>query len=406
MQKIFFPYLLPNLNYFSILKVRYRLTINRRDKMAYIRKKGNKWYFTITYVNEKGERKYSERVGGFTKSECKEAYAKMLCQLKSTGKLPISSREEKKVADLLHEWLNNATFQKNKTNTLKRYESVIRIHIIPALGNMKLASVKPKHLQDFINEKSTVFKQSTINQITTVLKQAFRYAVKFCEYLTIDPTEPVTSTQSQKKSQKKLPFKKEHIDFLFNKYPLGHQYHAPCIIAYHTGMRLGECLALKWDDIDMKNRTINVTKTVIVDKGIPIIQAMPKSNASIRIISFGETLYNELNKIKVAQNRIIIKYGPEYFRNNLICDYKNGHIFNPDTFGSPFNFICRKNFGKGYSFHSFRHLHATMLLEAGVELEIVSKRLGHANINLTASIYSHILEKRKDKLTKQLNEIL
>lgn len=97
--------------------------------MAYIRKKGNKWYFTITYVNEKGERKYSERVGGFTKAECKETYAKTLCKLKETGTLPASSRDERTISDLLHEWLKDISFQKNKANTLKAYESVIRILI-------------------------------------------------------------------------------------------------------------------------------------------------------------------------------------------------------------------------------------------------------------------------------------
>lgn len=374
--------------------------------MAYIRKKGNKWYFTITYVNEKGERKYSERVGGFTKAECKEAYAKTLCTLKETGALPLNRRDERTVRDLLHEWLQDVSFQKNKTNTLKSYESVIRIHIIPALGDMKLSAVKPKHLQNFINEKSTTFKQSTINQITTVLKQSFKYGVRFCDYLSIDPADPITATKSKISSQKQLPFKKEHIDFIFNKYQLGHQYYAPCVIAYNTGLRMGECLALTWHDIDMEKRTINVNKTVISRKGIAIIQDMPKSNASVRVISFGEKLYNALRKIKVEQNSRIIRFGQKYSRNDLICDYKNGKIFNPETFGGPFNSICRENFGKGYSFHSFRHLHATMLLEAGEDLEIVSKRLGHASISITAQIYSHILEKRTAKLVKRLDEIL
>ena len=374
--------------------------------MAYIRKKGNKWYFTITYVNEKGERKYSERVGGFTKAECKETYAKTLCKLKETGTLPASSRDERTVSDLLHEWLKDISFQKNKANTLKAYESVIRIHIIPAIGDMKLSAIRPKHLQNFINEKSSHFKQSTIDQITTVLKQSFRYGVKFCDYLSVDPADPIAATKSKIPPKRQLPFKEEHINFIFNKYPLGHQYYAPCIIAYNTGLRMGECLALTWHDIDMENRTINVDKTVISQKGTAIIQAMPKSNTSIRIVNFGEKLYHALRRIKVEQNSRIIRFGQEYSRNDLVCDYKNGKIFNPETFGSPFNKICRENFGQGYSFHSFRHLHATMLLEAGEDLEIVSKRLGHASISITAQIYSHILEKRTQKLVKRLDEIL
>lgn len=69
-----------------------------------------------------------------------------------------------------------------------------------------------------------------------------------------------------------------------------------------------------------------------------------------------------------------------------------------------FNQVCRKKFGAG-SFHTLRHTHATMLLESGVELELVSKRLGHANINTTAGIYSHITKRRSDALRSALDTV-
>lgn len=373
--------------------------------MAYMRKKGNKWYYTIYFLDENGIRKSSERVGGLTKAECKMAYTKAEHELQTKGVLPVTSREEKLVQDLLYEWLEDVSSIENKSNTFRQYKSIIDNHIVPAIGKRKLSSIKPKHLQKFINEKSTKFKQATVDQITTVLKQAFKYGVSFCDYLSVDPAAPISKPKAQKSTYQQLPFRPEHIECLMQRFPLGHQYYAPSVISYNTGLRLGECLALTWDDIDMKNRIITVTKTVITKDNKAVVQAMPKSESSIREVNFGQKLYDALRKIRMCQNRTMLEKGPYYHRNNLVCDWHDGLLFRTENFNF-FNEFCRKTFGKGYSFHSFRHMHATMLLEDGEDLEIVSKRLGHSNLNTTARIYSHVLEKRTKKLITRLDEIL
>ena len=80
-------------------------------------------------------------------------------------------------------------------------------------------------------------------------------------------------------------------------------------------------------------------------------------------------------------------------------------MLNPDAMRY-FNTWCRDTFGAGYTFHSLRHTHATLLLEAGEDLELVSKRLGHSSINTTAQTYSHVLDARNQKTRSLLDQVL
>lgn len=88
-----------------------------------------------------------------------------------------------------------------------------------------------------------------------------------------------------------------------------------------------------------------------------------------------------------------------------ICHTKQGRMLTPDAMRY-FNQWCGETFGAGYAFHSMRHTHATLLLEAGEDLELVSKRLGHGSINTTAQTYSHVLDARKQKTRSLLDQVL
>ena len=102
-----------------------------------------------------------------------------------------------------------------------------------------------------------------------------------------------------------------------------------------------------------------------------------KTLASVRIVSFGEKLYNEFKKQELWQAKNRLKYGSQYKVTGFVCTLKNGRIMTSNSahyFGS----WCRKELGYG-SFHSFRHTHASMLLEHGLPLDYVSKRLGHSS---------------------------
>ena len=373
--------------------------------MAYYRQKGNKWYYTISYVDKNGDKHKIEKPGGYTKAEAKKAARNAMSDVDKYGTVRENASKGRTIEDLMLEWLDDVIKVEAKHNTARSYESAIRNHIIPDIGSMKLSAVTPKKLQTYLNSKRDKYGKGTLTKLTTILKNAFKYAVRFAEYLPTDPAAVINEPKSEKTPQKVLPFKSEHMALIFEKFPLGHQYHAPAVLSYNTGMRIGECLALKWEDIDFDNRIINVHKTMITKDKMAVIQESPKTSPSIRQIKFGQKLYTELKQIKLYQDRKKLEIGALYERNNMVCDWHNGKLFKTDNINY-FNKFCRQTFGRGYSFHSFRHAHATMLLEAGEDLEIVSKRLGHSNINTTARVYSHVLENRNTTLVRRLDEIL
>ena len=154
----------------------------------------------------------------------------------------------------------------------------------------------------------------------------------------------------------------------------------------------------------MENRTLTVDSTLYDKKGAPVCKATPKTKSSLRTIPFNETLYKALlrHKSQQAKNRRL--YGKDYAENDFVCTRPDGRPMNSNDMRY-FNMWCKKVFGGG-SFHSFRHTHATMMLENNIELDYVSKRLGHSSIATTANIYDTITDKRNKAAMKKLDAIL
>ena len=199
-------------------------------------------------------------------------------------------------------------------------------------------------------------------------------------------------------------FTPAQVETLLKEYPPGHRFYMAIVLSYHTGMRLGECLALKWEDVDLEAHSLFVRHTVIGEKDDPKFQEIPKTRSSIREIPFGKKLYKILKGERARQAARRLEYGEHYNNKGVVCCWPDGSMMIPQDF-QQFNYFCKHSFGAG-SFHGLRHTHATMLLEAGEDLELVSKRLGHSNIGTTSKTYSHVLDKRKAKTVALLDEIL
>lgn len=366
--------------------------------MAYIRKRGNKWYYTLETVDENGKRKRLVRAGGKTKAECEKAYRAAMIEKDRTGRLRMT--ENITLADFLAQWMQEDVKRNCRENTIRAYSAMLKNHIVKDLGSRKISQITAHDLQTYINKKADAYSRSTVNQILSVLKKSLAYAVAICDLIPTNPAQPVRMPKQQAAPERTHIFSPAELAKIFERFPPGHQFYLPIQIGYHTGMRLGECLALSWDDVDMKAQMLHVHAT-LVNGGI---QPMPKTSSSIRDIPFGRKLYSILKIAhkKRAQNRL--RYGQHYKDTERICVFEDGTPVDADAMRY-FNRYCKENFGAG-SFHSLRHTHATMLLEAGEELEIVSKRLGHSTLNTTAKVYSHILEQRTKRSVALLDQVL
>lgn len=355
-----------------------------------IRKRGNKYYYTISVVDSQGVKHRIERVGGSTKAECKLAEAKALASFHDSDN-PIVF---KTVSQYLDEWYESYVMTLAE-NTQRNYRSTIRHHVVPAIGGMDISEVKPIHIQKLISSKSELSK-STISNILRMLHGAFRYAVTPCGYIGVNPCEGVRIPKNAKPAERSTVFGSDELSMIFERFNVDHDYHVPLMIMYHTGLRIGEALALHWTDIDMDSNILHVSKTML-ESGV--IQEKTKTDSSKRDVSFSSKLHDILMIAKEHQQEWK-KLTRRTYR-MVCCRQDSSRMSTADM--RYFNQWCKDNLGHG-SCHSFRHTHATMLLERGEAIEIVSKRLGHSSIAITAKVYSHILDRRNKRLVNLLND--
>ena len=216
-------------------------------------------------------------------------------------------------------------------------------------------------------------------------------------------------------------------------------------------MRISEVFALTWDDIDFEKRTLSVNKQVVKRNfGADVRKVIekkgkkeqrsswyfttPKTPASVRTVPFGETLYQALKAEHLNQRKNEIKYG-EYFtahylkketdekKNDMfrivpvqkcvdnqlqrvwmICITENGQYTSTDSF-KYCSRVIHKELQLAFDFHSLRHTHATMLIEAGANIKNVQTRLGHTNIQTTLQTYVHDTEKMAEQSVELFEQI-
>lgn len=370
----------------------------------YLRKRGKKWYYTIEIPTEDGqERQRVERVGGTSYAQAAKAYRQAMKALDEDGELP--EKPEVKVMAFLRDWLEKDVRINLGPNTYDSYSGIIKWHIGARFGNYALEALTTAEIQDWINSlKEDGYSRSTVKSIFTVFNDAMRWAVSNRQYIEINPMANVKMPKFDIPRKKPVIFSHQQIQIIFHAFPVGHKYYAPCMIAYCTGLRVGECLALQWSHIDMENRTLSVVSTLYDKKGVPVCKATPKTKSSVRTIPFNETLYKALLRHKAQQAKNHRLYGDDYVESDFVCTREDGRPMNSNDMRY-FNMWCKKEFGGG-SFHSFRHTHATMMLENNIELDYVSKRLGHSTIATTANIYDTITDKRNREAMKKLDSIL
>lgn len=363
-----------------------------------LRKRGNKWYYTIETYDEYGNRKRVERVGTEDKVETRKLAMKAQAEYETT--LRIRAGQNITYGKVLDQWLASLPDSGLKVNTIKRYQSIVHVHLRPSLGRLVLKRITPRHLQEYLN--SVPLGHESVNSIASAIKKSFAYAVVMCQYLEHSPADYLKVPRKMTVGTEGIAFSPDEMETIFSQFRRSDMRTA-IYLSYYTGLRLGECCALTWDNVDLRNNEIYVCATLINDGGW-MVQEIPKTKSSIRTVQIPAKLHEYLSEERLLAMTTRMKYGSYYTNTNFVCRHENGRGLTPDNIRY-FNQWCKNALGHG-SFHSLRHTYATMLLEHGADLELVSKQLGHSSIVITAKVYSHVLEKRKDKLVKIMDAAL
>ena len=164
-----------------------------------------------------------------------------------------------------------------------------------------------------------------------------------------------------------------------------------------TGMRSGECLALRWQDIDFENKTIHIENTLTDVGGKHWLQP-PKTATSNRYIALSDILADIFREQKKYNDEKLSKLGKLYTYPEMVFTTESGNFVDRSGLNTQF-----RRFVKGTDFdfitlHSLRHCNATLLINSGIDLKIVSELLGHSDVSTTANVYADVLKSSKAKV--------
>jgi integrase len=360
----------------------------------YQRKSDGKWVGSITLENSKRKVFY-----GKTRKEVQEKLRVAQNELKQ-GILVPGSRQT--VEQYLGEWLK-VHKQLVRPRTYERYEAIIRLHLVPTLGKLPLQKLTAQHLQRLYAEKlESGLSSTTVAAIHNMLHTALDNAIKV-SILTRNVCEMVSPPRKVHKEM--TPLTLEQVRKLIDA-ARGHPQEALFTLALATGMRRGELLGLKWQDINLEKGVLQVRRALTrMPTGLGYEETEPKTKKSRRSIVLAPFAIVALMKHQARQLKMKLVAGDAWEEHDYVFCSPIGKHLNP---GNDVLVQLKKLLKKAglpdIRFHDLRHSTATLLLSNGVHPKVVQEILGHSEISMTLDTYSHVLPTMQQEAISKLNE--
>lgn len=377
-----------------------------------IEKRGeNSFRLTVSggYDNEGKRIKHQKTVKVKSEREARKQLASFISDIE---KGIFTSSEKLTFKEFSKHWYKNYAETNLEATTLTRYLELLEFNIYPTIGNLRLDQIKPLHLLNLYSDlakdgarrdgKTGGYADKTIQHIHRLIRSILEKAVQW-QMIAINPASRI---QPPKVTKREVDFySDEEIKLLLialKDEPI--KYKTIVILALHTGLRRSEIAALEWNDLDFDNHLIYINKAAVYTPEKGRIVKDTKTVRSNRCISMSDTLYKVLKEYQKWQEENKFAYGDMWIETNIVFSRENGLPIHTDTITSWFiKFIKRKNL-LHISFHGLRHTHATLLISSGVDIETVSRLLGHATSITTSSIYLHSAQEVRADAIKKLND--
>ncbi|WP_075980811.1 site-specific integrase [Bacillus massilinigeriensis] len=373
-----------------------------------IKKVGDTWQVRYDAGKDPvtGARKQRKKGGFKTKKEAQKFLSE---QLNEINKGTYFEPKDITFSEFLDYWLDNHAKLNTAPKTIEGYSYIINLHLKPSLGNIKIAQLNPSHLQQYYTEKLAngringeggLSAQSVKHQ-HRVISKSLRDAVKW-QFLARNVAEAVSPPKVKKVEMQTWDDKQIKTFLEAAKTSV---YYSIYLTTIYTGMRRGEVLGLRWQDVDWENKIIYVRQTLQPLRGVGLTFKEPKSGKS-RSISITSNIIAELRKINEQQFIYKEQFGSEYHALDLVFAQKNGKPIQSPEMARDYRKVVKSTNLPYIRFHDLRHTHATLLFQQGIHPKVVSERLGHSTIGITMDTYTHVLPNMQKEAADQFEQLL
>ena len=304
--------------------------------------------------------------------------------------------ENMRFSELADWYFTNYAPQELKESTIYTYKGQYKNHIEPVLGNVKVKDINAPRLTQIM--QSYNLNPATVKKLYVIVQSIFRRGAEQ-GFIRDTPCRNVILPK-RKKSRKNKALEedklKRFMEYLESK-PWDEDFKRIIKVLLYTGMRSGECLGLMWEDIDFDEMTITINHN-LTDVGGKHTLGSPKTESSRRVIGMSEVLASIFREQKAYIEKMSAALGKKFAHPEMVFTSALGNYRDRNSV-----YHSLKRFTKGTEFenltlHKLRHCNATLLLNSGVDLKIVSEHLGHCDIGVTANIYADVLKSTKAKV--------
>lgn len=305
-----------------------------------------------------------------------------------------------------------------KPNTLQSYRDTIRRYITPKLGKVKLDKLRPLDIEQMMTQLHQEGKSDSLATYTLrVLKMALKQAVMW-QMLPRNVAEAVRPPKVELKEME-VWTPQEVAGFL--DATQAHRLHAAFYLALMTGMRRGELMGLKWEDVDLEKRRLTVRNNLVEVQGEGVagktqqgkatvssrraVLSTPKTKNSRRTIVLSPGTVSKLQEHKARQDIEKAAAAEAWHEQGFVFANPLGHPTNPDVLSNAYDCLVKRSGIRRIRFHDLRHTAASLMISRGIPPKTVSERLGHADVAFTLRTYTHLYDEQREEAAFDLSDL-
>ncbi len=340
--------------------------------------------------------KYNKAIYGFvyarTYNECKKKRTEILLNLRDIEKSKKTTKNKETLNSLIDKWLEGKK-GRIKSSSYSRYLQLIETHIRKDIGKINKNKISTELINNYLKEKLENGKlngkgglsKNTVYDISLILKQVFKENDLNIKMMVVSKTIG--------KGKNLYTHDKEKLEkYLCN---LTSNDSIGIMLSLLLGLRESEVCGLKWEDIDIENKVINIRRI------ISRVKSFDTKNKTETIITIPKTK-NSIRELPIPNKLInVLKEAKEKVNGNFYLLTGKQKFMDTRTYYNHYKKILKKLNLDGYTYHDLRHTFATNCVGLGIDAKTLMELLGHANINTTLSIYVHSsIEKKRNYINK------